>query len=455
VAWSAPKIGTVATVASGNLTLTEPAGIAEGDLMIACIAIRSTVGFANADWQKIEGQLSGDTDATNGIASGEMWYVVRGASAPSLVFTRTAGDLGHGCIIAYSGGHTSPLDTHSSNTLAVANATATTGTITTAEAGELIVAMSSAGDNLTASAFDATDPATASGATDTTTAPTNGTWIERFDAGTNTGADGGLAIADAIRQTAGATGTIQTTISASARHVMIAAAFKLAVSTPVEVTPGVGSLTLTGLAAAVIIGTVLTPATGSLDLTGFAPTVTTTNHVTVTPSLGSLTLTGFAPTVTASNHQTVTPGVGTLTLTGFAPTIAAGTSAEPGVGSLTLTGFAPSVSVSDHQTVTPSLGSLILTGFAPTITAGSGGGGTTVEPGLGALTLTGFAPTISASDHITVTPSAGSLTLTGYAPSADVDSGLSVEQITIASTTGLALSVVPRTTAIRLTIIEE
>ena len=229
MAWSVPKVGTVATVASGNLTLTEPAGVAQGDLLVACIAIRSTVGFANGDWSLIESQLSGDTDATFGIASGEMWYCVRGASAPSLVFTRTGGDLGHGRIIAYSGATATPLDTSSSNTLGASSVTATTGTITTAEANELIVAMTSAGDNLAASAFDAaTDPTTPSNGTDTTTAPTAGTWIERADAGTNTGADGGLAIADAIRSTAGATGTIQATISGSARHVMIAAAFKMA-----------------------------------------------------------------------------------------------------------------------------------------------------------------------------------------------------------------------------------
>lgn len=230
--WSVPKIGTIATVASGNLTLTEPAGIAQGDLMVACIAIRNGVGFANGDWSLIQSQLGGDIDATFGIASGEMWYCVRGASAPSLVFTRTGGDLGHGLIIAYSGAAATPLDTSSSNTLAVASATATTGTITTAEPNELIVVMTSAGDNLTASAFDAaTDPATQSNGTDTTTAPTPGTWLERFDAGTNTGADGGLAIADAIRTTAGATGTIQATISNSARHVMIAAAFKMGATT--------------------------------------------------------------------------------------------------------------------------------------------------------------------------------------------------------------------------------
>jgi len=247
MAWGVPKIGTVAEVASGALTLTEPAGIAQGDLMVACLAIRSTVGFTNADWTNIESQLTGNTVSTGaGIASGEFWACRRGASAPTLVFSRTGGDRASGAIIAYTGAKGTTLadcqDTHSSNTLGSASVTATTGTITTAEANELIVAMTSAGDNYTNTAFDAaTDPATASGATDTTTIPTTGTWLERVDVGSNTGADGGLAIADAVRATAGATGTVQSTVSGSARHMMAVCAFKMAVVLPAPPSPAVFS----------------------------------------------------------------------------------------------------------------------------------------------------------------------------------------------------------------------
>lgn len=254
MAWGVPKIGAIVTVTSGDVALTEPAGIAQGDLMIACIAYRSNVAFTlPTGWTLVATQQSsGDIDATNGIASGVMAWIVRGASAPALTFTRTLGDLGHGRIIAYAGGNATPGDTGTANTLAVASATATTGTLTTAEANELIVAMVSCGDNLTSSAFDAaTDPTTASGATDTTTAPTAGTWIERSDAGTNTGADGALAIADAIRATAGATGQIQATVSVSARHVMIAGAFKMAaaVTTPITVAAtAVGAAAVTDVA---------------------------------------------------------------------------------------------------------------------------------------------------------------------------------------------------------------
>lgn len=54
-------------------------------------------------------------------------------------------NLALGNIIAYTGAKVSPYDTGSANTLGSTSVTATTGTITTAEAGELIVAMTSAG----------------------------------------------------------------------------------------------------------------------------------------------------------------------------------------------------------------------------------------------------------------------------------------------------------------------
>lgn len=234
MAWGVPKIGTVATVASGNLTLTEPSGIATGDLMIACIGYRSNAAFTvPGDWNLVSTQQSlGDTDATNGIASGLMMYCVRGGSAPTLTFNRTGGDVAQGRILAYSGGHaTDPFDAGLSTTVNPAtSAPAIASAFAVAAGGELLVAMVSCGDALTSSTFDAGAVCTiASGATDTTTAPTSNTWIERADTTTATGADHGLAIADGV---SASSGNIQpfATVTASARHVIIAGAFKPAAS---------------------------------------------------------------------------------------------------------------------------------------------------------------------------------------------------------------------------------
>ena len=74
MAWSVPKIGTLATGLGddGNITLTEPAGIAEGDLMVACLGYRGSNAFTlPSGWSLVATQQSsGDIDATNGIASG-------------------------------------------------------------------------------------------------------------------------------------------------------------------------------------------------------------------------------------------------------------------------------------------------------------------------------------------------------------------------------------------------
>lgn len=109
------------------------------------------------------------------------------------------------------------------------------------------------------------------------------------------------------------------------------------------VTPGTGSLVLTGYAP--ILGFGITPSTGTLTLTGYAPVL----NLGLTPSTASLTLTGFAPTVTATANIAVTPDTATLTLTGYAPDVAAAGSAS----------------------VTPDTASLVLTGYAPTVTATS------------------------------------------------------------------------------------
>jgi hypothetical protein len=431
MAWGVPKIGALATpVASGDLTLAEPAGIAQGDLMVACISYRSNAAFTvPGDWNLVATQQSsGDTDATNGIASGLMMWTVRGGSAPTLTFTRTAGDVATGRIIAYTGGHPSaPYDTGSANTLGANSATVTTGTITTAEAGELLVAMTSAGDNLTASAFDAaTDPTTASGATDTTTAPTAGTWIERSDDGTGTGADNALAIADAIRATAGATGTIQATISASARHVMIVGAFKL--GAPLTVTPALGTATWAGFAptfpsaltAELREGGVLratrtwTPtealATNTITLdAGEKASIVNWSDVElwlIPQGIGAIRVTRVHGE-TPEADTAVRPGLGTATWAGFAPTIGLPITVSPGLGDATWAGFAPSLSF--PATVTPGLGDAAWAGFAPTI-----GLPVTVAPGLGDATWAGFAPTVVSP--ITVAPGAGDATWAGFAP---------------------------------------
>lgn len=211
----------------------------------------------------------------------------------------------------------------------------------------------------------------------------------------------------------------------------------------ISVTPDVGALSVTGIEPTALVDTLVTPGVGALDVTGLEPTVTTTQNQNIEVPAGALDLTGLEPTVTASDHQNVQPGVGDLSLTGLEPTAVASDhiSVAPDVGVLSLTGLEPSVAISDNQNVAPGVGDLTLTGLEPSVTVSDNQnvqpdvGALTltglepianltdnqlVEPGVGALLLTGLEPTAVASDHISVTPGVGDLTLSGLEPTADV-----------------------------------
>lgn len=230
--WKFVAVASAVIAASGNLTLTEPAGVQENDLLVACISYRSNAAFTKpTGWIDITSQNTGDVTAaaTTSIASGFMAYVVRGTSAPALTFTRTVGDVANGRIVAYREvDKNGVLVTSSSTTLAAAATAVSVTGVTTVNSNDLIVAAACGARNVTFTNFDAvTNPTTTSGTgSNSTVNPSAGTWRERADSGTTTGADCSLAIGDAIRATAGATGNITLTASASARHVVLVAVFK-------------------------------------------------------------------------------------------------------------------------------------------------------------------------------------------------------------------------------------
>jgi hypothetical protein len=231
--WTYVGVSSVASANGGNITLTEPTGCQENDLLVAIVSYRSNAAFTDpgSPWVSVTSQNTGNTTAnsTGSIGSGHMWYCIRGASAPGLTFTRTAGDIALGRIVAYRGNNitSSVLVTQTSTTLAAAATAVSVTGLTTANARDLIVFGFCGARNGSASAFRATDPATSSAtASNETGSPLVGDWQERADSGTTTGADTTLAIADAIRGAGGATGNLLCTASSSARHTVVAAAFR-------------------------------------------------------------------------------------------------------------------------------------------------------------------------------------------------------------------------------------
>jgi hypothetical protein len=192
-----------------------------------------------------------------------------------------------------------------------------------------------------------------------------------------------------------------------------------AVTAHVSASPGVGVLTVTGLAPTAFGADAksASPGVGALTVTGLAPTVSISAHVAASPGVGALTVTGLEPTAAVTAHVAASPGVGALTVAGLAPTASttAHVSASPAVGELTLTGLAPTASTTAHVSASPGVGELTVSGLAPTATVGTG---TTAEaaPGVGVLTLAGLAPTAAVTAHVSAAPGTGEVTVTGLVP---------------------------------------
>lgn len=209
MAWTFVGKGTTTAVASGNLTLPFSGSEAAGDLLIAAITLRSTVGFATpSGWTKIEELLDGNTTvgATTSRSGVQLFYCVRGASNPSGSFTRTGGDLGIGAIFTYrsDAGGTITYDQSSSDGAAAANQFQDTAGFTPAANNALVVAVMAQATNNGISSMGADAYGTSSGSTTqgTGVAPSTTNWWKRDGTSTGTGADGGLGFAEIVVGTA-------------------------------------------------------------------------------------------------------------------------------------------------------------------------------------------------------------------------------------------------------------
>lgn len=299
----------IAQVTSGSLTISEAgnSGLMENDLMVACIAYRSNAAFTKpTNWLDVDSENSGNTTAnsTGSIASGRMDYIIRGASAPSLVWTRTGGDVARGKIFYYRAppGSTITLDAAASVTMAANGTTVTlSGGVTTTQANALLVGMVAGARSGSVSNFDAaTEPTTASGSLDPEGEVVPAEWSEREDASTTAGADVGHAVFDAVKSSGGSTGDITATHSADARHVMIVGAFVYSGADEAAT----ASFTLTGQDVFSILG-------GAADAATFA---LTGNDAALLPGM-SADLATFA--YTANDVILVTPAEpASYTLTG-------------------------------------------------------------------------------------------------------------------------------------------
>ncbi len=214
--------GSVANVASGNVTPGAPAGTQAGDLLIACIAYRSNAAFTNptgGEWTTIATQQSSgntSTTASTAIASGHMAYCIRGASDPNFTFTRTGGNVARAMVFAFRGvDPTTPLDNANAVTEASNTNTPTVSGWTPSRANNLYVQFCAGADNVTSSAW------TQSGGSGFSS------WTEQEDSNTTSGADTNLSVAWATASGTDAITNFSLTKAASSRHVLFAAGFNV------------------------------------------------------------------------------------------------------------------------------------------------------------------------------------------------------------------------------------
>jgi len=278
------------------------------------------------------------------------------------------------------------IDGATSVTMAAGTAVSVAG-LTTTQDDDLIVAMAAGGQEAAWSAFNATSPAGASGATNTTAAPSQG-WTERADNVTTTGADTSLGIFDAVKTAAGATGNLTVTASVSAGHVVIAGAFKIATAAGGGVTVNAVGVSAGSSAGTVTVDTV---ASASFEAVGVAAgsaagTVSVTTPVSVSfEAIGSAAA-GVAGTATATGKtnisaagQSAATAVGTVSIVGKANVTATGISAGTAVGTVSVAGKAnvtatgqPATAVAGEVSVTAKTNiSTLATGQAAVSVAGT------------------------------------------------------------------------------------
>ena len=323
MAWSV-GVGTVSEVASGDLTLTEPASVVAGDILVACIAYRSNAAFSvPAGWTQADAQNSGNaTSGAGGIASGIMAYIVRGGSAPSFAFTRTGGDVARGGVISLRNGtDVLSFDTVVGNTLAADNSVASNAGLTTALADELLVSFGSCPLAASFVGFTAA------------TEPTSG-WTTQINSSTVTGADVSVGVATDPKPNASATGACSATVGTARRHVFITAAFKH-VAPPVVLTAAQGSYTTTGQAANLIHNFPLSAANGSYSTSGQAANFLIT-HI-LSAGQGSYSTTGQASGLLVGRR--VTADFGSYSYNGQPAQFVKGSVLPAGFGSYSYSGF--------------------------------------------------------------------------------------------------------------------
>jgi hypothetical protein len=225
----------LASVASGSITVAEPAGVMEGDLEIVAIPYRGAAPFDVPEGWRLATQVS-EGNASNvpdlSVASAAIFYRVRGKTPGVLTFPRTGGDVARTRMLAYRvGSLAEPLESGHAVTLDRAGTAIEHPGLATEGDNRLLVGVLAMADNvgLSVPGISAVEPATGSG-TGVATSPevvSSTRWRLRLNGTTTIGADLGHYVFDAVKAGRGPTGPITATAAGPGRHAIAVAAFRL------------------------------------------------------------------------------------------------------------------------------------------------------------------------------------------------------------------------------------
>ena len=358
-AWAFVAAGTSVEATATAHTLTEPAGAAAGDLLVACIGSRiasvSSITLPSG-WTRVVDQTNSNT-ATNTSAtpSGMMAYIIRGGSAPSYTFTHpVAPSVALGRVFAYRNVHqTTPFQDFQSATSATAVLVAATVTGPAAADDNLIVALAVGGQEGTWSGFTSTTGTTSGTTAASVLDPAWGQWLERSDVLTSTGSDVSMAVADYVHQTGSGTGAVSATTTLSAAQVMIVGSFRLAPTIPAGPTYDDDQEETLSAAETVAIsqfvrsGPIAETAASADTVAGLLDaTRVVAETAAAAETLGGLLVTEKAIAETAAAAETLTGGLA------FVDTVAEAAAAVDTIGKLVSVAGAVAETVAAAETVT-------------------------------------------------------------------------------------------------------
>ena len=219
-----------------------PPAVAAGSLLQATLVYRGGVApTAPAGWAVRVNLEVGDTTPAGGQVGLLIADKIATGSDTSETWPWAGTDVGYGCITGYEHAFAAGVeyDTSASHYSTVATAAGSlAGGLTTSAANCLITAAVGEGRSAIPSAFNATGPAGASGDVDVPTSAVATAWTRRDGYNSTAASDIGLLTVDALKSTAGTTGDMTFTVTATGTSQFAVAAISYreiggAVSTPV------------------------------------------------------------------------------------------------------------------------------------------------------------------------------------------------------------------------------